>query len=120
MRHPAPQNRGQRRLRRGRQPAVACPAALSALRRRAGPNAAVAAEVCRHLQGLRQPLAQLASGEVEGGWEGVQEVADAVLHAARLVWPLRGQAGWAFSQRRLQHWLQVVGAALCQHVQVRP
>jgi hypothetical protein len=79
----------------------------------------VAAEVSKHLGALRQPLAQLATGEVEGGWEGVEEVADTVLHAARLVWPLRGPGGWALSQRRLQHWLQVVGAALCQHVQVR-
>lgn len=44
---------------------------------------------------------------------------DAVLHAARMIWPIRGQKDWAISQRRLQHWLQVVGAALCQFVQVR-
>jgi hypothetical protein len=83
------------------------------------------------LEPLRQPLQDLESGSVEGGWEGAREAVGRATDALRGAWGVRmpeGQAqrrvalgggkGWAVAQARLQHFLMLVGASVARHCQV--
>jgi hypothetical protein len=44
-----------------------------------------AAQVYIYMEALRTPLEALALGDVEGGWEGVKEIVDQILHCMREV-----------------------------------
>lgn len=71
------------------------------------------------LDSLRQPLCILADASIAEGWEGAQELSRIVLDTMRQVWPIKlPPAGWVYSQKRMQHFLKVMGAALVMYAQV--
>ncbi|KAG1663699.1 hypothetical protein FOA52_013267 [Chlamydomonas sp. UWO 241] len=81
-------------------------------------GAKAAQQVTPYMEGLRSALSDLASGQTEGGWEGVKEVVDQALHVMRQVWPIRPGGGqWAMPQPRTEHFLKVLGGALASHIQ---
>eukprot|EP00878_Enallax_costatus_P024703 GHUV01026383.1.p1 GENE.GHUV01026383.1~~GHUV01026383.1.p1 ORF type:complete len:1576 (+),score=459.42 GHUV01026383.1:1611-6338(+) len=83
-----------------------------------GVHARAAAQVLNHLDALQQPLTDLSNGSIEGDWEGALELVGRSGDALRQVWPLKmPPTGWAYPQKRMQHFLKTLGMALVMFVQ---
>ncbi len=86
----------------------------------AGNQARIAQQVNLQLDALRQPLTDLAHCTLEGTWEEARELVGRLGDVLRAVWAVAdGVRGWAVGQRRMGHFMRVLGSAFTLYAQVR-
>ena len=79
-----------------------------------------AAEISKHLDPLWRSFSELGKGEMMDKEEAILELLDNTQEALDAVWGIRasdGPDGWAYQQRRMEHLMNLIGAALMGHVQ---